>query len=60
MGRAKMYKKATSKKIMQRQMNLCSARYWNLAEKPKTLERYNEQKQLSANYFFCRNAMDGI
>jgi len=53
--------KTVSKQTMQRQMDLCSAHYWNLsAEKPKTLQAYNEQKQTAANYFFSRDAMEGI
>ncbi len=52
--------KKTSKQVMQKQMDLFSKRYWNLTEKPKTLERYNEQKQMAANYFLSRDAMDGI
>jgi len=52
--------KTTSKQVMQKQMDTLSSQYWRLSEKPKTLQTYNEQKQMAANYFFSRNAMDEI
>ncbi len=52
--------KTVSKQAMQKQMKKFSAQYWNLTEKPRSLEKYNEQKQMAANYFLCRDAMDGI